>query len=160
MAEIAGVSIGSLYQYFPDKRALVDAIRERHLQDCLAVMVEARAAALPAAEFAARLVDGMIATHRLHPGLHRVLLDEAPSADTHRDPNSQFERDYLGHYAAAVSTYRNRPPSAADQVAALVLSDAIDGVIHNAARRNRLADPAVRNELLRLIGPYLTGTEH
>ena len=33
VAEVAGVSIGSLYQYFPDKLSLVDAIRSRHLEE-------------------------------------------------------------------------------------------------------------------------------
>ena len=36
VAERAGASIGSLYQYFPDKLSLVEAIRRRHLDDCLA----------------------------------------------------------------------------------------------------------------------------
>ena len=33
IAEVAGVSVGSLYQYFPSKEALVAAVIERHQQD-------------------------------------------------------------------------------------------------------------------------------
>ena len=33
VAEAAGASIGSLYQYFPDKLALIDAVRRRHFDD-------------------------------------------------------------------------------------------------------------------------------
>lgn len=36
VAEVAGVSIGSLYQYFPSKEALVAALVERMLEDDLA----------------------------------------------------------------------------------------------------------------------------
>jgi AcrR family transcriptional regulator len=155
VADLAGVSIGSLYQYFPDKRSLVDAIRHRHLDDCLAVMQKSQTAGLSPVQFVASLVRGMIAAHSIYPRLHRVLLDEAPSSDDYRNPNSKFEVEYLAYYAAAVSTYRKRRPNMADQTAALVISDAIDGVIHNAARRGALGDPAIQNELIRLVSLYL-----
>lgn len=41
VAAAAGVSIGSLYQYFPDKDALVEALLQRHAAELLAV-VDAR----------------------------------------------------------------------------------------------------------------------
>lgn len=150
VAELAGVSIGSLYQYFPDKLSLVDAIRHCHLDDSIAVMRNIRPDELSPAEFAAQLVQAVVAAHSVYPGLHRVLLDEAPSSEGYRNPNSEFELEYLSYYAKAVATYRKRQPNAADQVAARVLSDAIDGVIHNAARRGAVDDPAMQRELVRL----------
>src|SRR5258708_40228727 len=33
VAEVAGVSIGSLYQYFPSKEALIAAVIDRHTQE-------------------------------------------------------------------------------------------------------------------------------
>lgn len=106
-------------------------------------------------QFVANLVDAMIAAHSVYPGLHRVLLDEAPSSDDHRNPHSEFEVEYLAYYSKAVAIHRKRPPNSADQTAALIISDTIDGVIHNAARRGTLADPTVRKELVRLISLYL-----
>ena len=73
IAELAGVSIGSLYQYFPDKLSLVDAIRHRHLDDSMAVMRSVRADGLSPADFAAQLVHAVVTAHSMHPGLHRVL---------------------------------------------------------------------------------------
>src|ERR1051325_7945488 len=32
IAEVAGVSIGSVYQYFPDKRAIFLALHDRHVE--------------------------------------------------------------------------------------------------------------------------------
>ena len=151
IAELAGVSIGSLYQYFPDKLSLVDAIRHRHLDDSITVMRKVRADGLSPEEFAVQLVQAVVAAHSIYPGLHRVLLDEAPSSKEYRNPNSEFEIEYLSYYAKAVATQRKRQPNAADHVAGRVLSDAIDGVIHNAARRGAIDDPAMQKQLLRLI---------
>ncbi len=155
IAELAGVSIGSLCQYFPDKLSLVDAIRQRHLDDSIRVMRSVRADGLSPEKFAVQLVQAVVAAHSVYPGLHRVLLDEAPSSEEYRNPNSEFEIEYLSYYAKAVATYRERQPNAADHVAGRVLSDAIDGVIHNAARRGAIDDPAMQKELVRLITLYL-----
>jgi AcrR family transcriptional regulator len=102
VAAAAGVSIGSYYQYFPDKHSLIDAIRERHLAECLATVRAALDGDKPAKRFVEELVDGIIALHGVNPGLHRVLLDEAPSSQRYRDPDSAFEREYLGYFRAAV----------------------------------------------------------
>lgn len=155
IAELAGVSIGSLYQYFPDKLSLVDAIRHRHLDDSMAVMRSVRADGLSPADFAAQLVHAVVKAHSMYPGLHRALLDEAPSSEAYRDPHSEFEVEYLSYYAQAVATYRERRPTEADHVAGRVISDAIDGVIHNAARRGGIDDAAMQRELVRLVSLYL-----
>ncbi|MBY5637577.1 TetR/AcrR family transcriptional regulator [Rhizobium leguminosarum] len=157
VAELAGVSIGSLYQYFPDKLSLVNEIRHRHLNDSMAVMRKIRPHGVPPAKFATQLVKAVVAAHSLYPGLHRVLLDEAPSSEEYRNPNSAFEIEYLSYYAEAVATYQKRQPNPADHVAARVLSDAVDGVIHNAARRGAIDNQAMQRELARLITLYLEG---
>lgn len=156
VAAAAGVSIGSYYQYFPDKHALVAAIRGRHLEDCLAAVRRALDGAKPLDDFASDLVDGLIAVHREHPGLHRVLLDEVPSPEAFRDPDSAFERAYLGLFTAAARTFPNGS-SATPETVGTLLSDALDGVIHNAARRGRLGDGAVRDAAVRLVIRYLGG---
>ena len=69
IAEVAGVSIGSLYQYFPSKEALVAAVIDRHTQEISEVTRNAlvKAAARPievaAREFVSVAIDG----HRVIP---------------------------------------------------------------------------------------------
>ncbi len=41
IAEVAGVSVGSLYQYFPDKDALLTALHERHVETLTDAMLQA-----------------------------------------------------------------------------------------------------------------------
>lgn len=63
VAQAAGTSIGSLYQYFPNKLALIDAVRRRHFDDVLAVLHAAANLAMSRQGRIAALVDGMIAVH-------------------------------------------------------------------------------------------------
>jgi hypothetical protein len=48
-----------------------------------------------------------------------------------------------------------RGGGAADETVGLIISDAVDGVIHNAARRSQLGHPKIGNELIWMIGNYL-----
>src|SRR5690348_2503051 len=59
IAEAAGVSIGSLYQYFPSKEALVAALVERHIEEMTREIVVAmdEVAALPLAGGVRAVVD-------------------------------------------------------------------------------------------------------
>ena len=156
VAEAAGVSIGSLYQYFPDKLALVEAIRRRHFDHVLSVIREAAAEEKPLRQFARELVRGMIGAHSIHPTLHQVLLDEAPGDRGSRAAHASFQARYLEHYAAAVAQYRRRRKDT--ETMARVLSSAVEGVIHNAARRNMLDTPELQKQLVELISAYLSGS--
>src|SRR5262249_55804321 len=80
IAEVAGVSIGSLYQYFPGKEALVAAVIDRHSQDTMRVARRALAevAAQPIEAAVRTIVAAAIEAHRIDPQLHRVLADQIP----------------------------------------------------------------------------------
>ena len=155
VAETAGASIGSLYQYFPDKLSLVEAIRRQHFDQVLAVISDAAADEKPLRQFARELTRGMIAAHSIHPTLHQVLLDEAPGDRGSRAAHAAFQSRYLEHYAAAVAQYRRRTKDT--ETVARVLSSAVEGVIHNAARRGMLEAPELQKQLVELICASLSG---
>jgi AcrR family transcriptional regulator len=75
IAEVAGVSVGSLYQYFPNKAALVAALIDRH-QQALADEVERcvrEAAGRPLVEALAKLTSVAIAQQYRKPVLAAAL---------------------------------------------------------------------------------------
>lgn len=147
----AGVSIGSLYQCFADKHALIDAVRRQHLDDCLSA-VQKPAGGKSLKHCVEALVDDMIAVHAGNPGLHQVLLDEVLATESLRDPHSAFEKTYLGCHARAVAHYRGqKTASAADALAGTLVSDILDGAIHNAIRRGELASASLRAALVRIL---------
>ena len=152
VARIAGVSIGSLYQYFPNKLALAEAIREQHL----AAILQVRAGAATEEESLAlrveRLIEGIIAAHLINPSLHRVLLDEVPLSE--RSAHEDFEQQYAEFYRQFVVTTLRRD-SVRATVVAVVLASAVEGVVHDAARRDQLGSDDIKLELQRLIMAYL-----
>src|ERR1700753_1690017 len=78
VAAKAGVSIGSLYQYFPNKEALVSALIERHCQEMnSAILAElTNVATLPIAQGARRVIELTFSAHAIDPALHRVLTEQ------------------------------------------------------------------------------------
>ena len=77
---MAGVSIGSLYQYFPGKEALVTALVARHNREMLELLRGAMAtvATLRVGEAVRLLVAAMIEAHRIDPELHRIFDEQVP----------------------------------------------------------------------------------
>lgn len=82
IAEVAGVSVGSLYQYFPSKEALVAAVIDRHNDEIMKIVRAAfvEVADMPIEAAVHRLVTVAIESHHINPKLHRVLDEQIPRA--------------------------------------------------------------------------------
>jgi AcrR family transcriptional regulator len=80
IAEAAGHSIGSLYQYFPNKDAILAELVTAHAKAGIAAITRQLDAGLPdSLEDKLRLfVRTAMDNHRDDPALHRVLFEEAP----------------------------------------------------------------------------------
>ena len=80
VAERAGVSIGSLYQYFPHKDALLTALHERHVEQVLAAMQSALRAppGRPWRDQLRGIVAEVVRLHADRPRLQRILHVERP----------------------------------------------------------------------------------
>jgi len=82
IAERAGVSIGSLYQYFPNKDTILVALHAQHMDSASAVlkgmMEEALREKEPPEELLRRFVRQIIEMHASEPALHHVLLYQGP----------------------------------------------------------------------------------
>ena len=161
IAEKAGVSIGSLYQYFPSKEALVAAVMERHNQQLMQVVREAlpEIMALPIEPAVRKLVAVAIKGHRIDPRLHRVLAEQIPrtgrlaSTETFNRENYTLFRTYLEGHSDELRV--------ADlELAAFVCVTSIEALTHRAVldHSETFSDEAfaaLADEATRLVVGYL-----
>ena len=160
VAEAAGASVGSLYQYFPNKSALLAELMRRHAQDIMTRMLEAASnAAFGSLEETVRaMVTANIAGHLIDPPLHHVLSEEVPRLGE-LDWRSEFRRQGVGQVRAVLERHRDEIVVADLDLAAFLLANAVDSVVHVAAGEcgDRLADGTLADEICRMIVRYLTG---
>lgn len=163
VAAAAGVSIGSLYQYFPNKEALVSALIDRHMEEMnTAVLAElTRVAKLPVAEAVRCVVELTIRAHAIDPELHRVLTEQVPRVGKLarlREVDEISHRMVAGVLAARKNEVAIRDPD----LAAFILVSAIESVVHRAALLypQRLRDPRLVDETTLLVTRYLGVAAH
>ncbi len=95
IAEAAGVSIGSLYQYFPDKTAIFSALHQRHVEDVHRVIERALAERSRSLDqFTRTLVQGLADVHAAEPELHELVSRQVPEGPLgfRRALRATFER--------------------------------------------------------------------
>ena len=158
VATTAGVSIGSLYQYFPNKEALVGALIERHMEEMNALVLAelTRVARLPLAQAARAVIELTIRAHAIDPELHRVLTEQVPRVGRLaklRDFDELCHRMVAGLLTARRDEIAVRDPD----MAAFILVSTIEAVVHRAAllHPQRLRDPALIDETTLLVTRYL-----
>ncbi|MEU0130981.1 MULTISPECIES: TetR/AcrR family transcriptional regulator [unclassified Streptomyces] len=159
VADRAGVPIGSVYRFFPNKRALVDALAERNLE-LYAERVTGRLAGIPEREWRAAIdavLDEYLAMKRSVPGF--ALVDFGPPAPV-AGPLDEVNRLVAGRLAELLSGHlgRERDAAAADPVllrTVLVCVQAADALLQLAFRADPEGDPDLIAETRVLLRAYL-----
>ena len=158
VAEAAGVSIGSLYQYFPNKEALVAALIEHHVEKMNAAILSelARVARLPMVEAVRAVIELTIGAHAVEPELHRVLTEQVPRVGR---LTRLLELEQIGHrMVASVLAARKDELAIQDpDLTAYICCTAIEAIAHRSALLSpeRLKDPRLVDEAVALVTRYL-----
>ncbi|MBV8137081.1 MAG: TetR family transcriptional regulator [Deltaproteobacteria bacterium] len=161
IAEVAGVSIGSLYQYFPSKEALVAAVIDRHMQEVsqvtrnALVKVLARPIEVAAREFVSVAIDA----HRVNPKLHGVLAEQIPRVGRLENIEANIREGYA-LVRAYLEAHRDEIDVPDLDLAAFVLVTVVEALTHAAVLRRPdiLADDKARrfvDDVTRLVVGYL-----
>ncbi len=158
VAERAGVSIGTLYQYFQNKESLVAALIRHHIDE-IVVTVGAALSIRPDVsieDLLLALIRAGLAAHRVNPALHKVLAEEVPRAAypiEARDLSGRLQamiEAALQHKAPGIPAPRRR-------LVACIIECTIEALTHRAVVEapDWLESGLIEEETLALLCPYV-----
>lgn len=155
IAEVAGVSVGSVYQYFPDKRAIFLALHDRHAEE-MGRLIDATVVAhadAPLDALIRALVKALVDAHTPDPELYALLDTELP----HRSAGARSIQVRLrSALRLALGAHRDVSEGAFERTL-FVVSHLINALAHGVVldRPRRLSPAAAVEETVKAVMAYL-----
>ena len=156
IAEAAGVSVGSLYQYFPSKDAIAVELLRRYREGLLAKIGDALAKATPTT-FTTVIRDllwALLRAEDINPALHRVLIEHVLRTTARREMlgfEEKLEETLAGALKAANIAVAD--PELASFVLVRVVLSVVQSVVVD---RPRYKTKAMADELTHLVVAYVS----
>jgi AcrR family transcriptional regulator len=158
IATEAGVSVGSLYQYFPSKEALVAALAGRHMATMTALLRAklSEVAKEPMPVAVRTIIMAMFEAHAVDPKLHKVLIEEVPRVGRLENLRG-VEREVETLVAALLEARKRELRRTNVETMALLLVTVVEAATHAAvlAELEPAQSQAVADELTDLVLRYL-----
>ncbi len=160
IAERAGISIGTLYQYFSNKKEILTELGRRELKSVTAKMIATLSGAHPQSsdDQVRALIRVVFGAFGGRAKVHRVLLESALARGAHALPDEvpALIANLLSGPGVITPDGSHRRLSAAE---AFVLTQAFTGVVRAAIglRAKDLPRAQIEDALLRLVQGFLRG---
>jgi AcrR family transcriptional regulator len=153
VAEAAGVSIGSLYQYFPEKQAIFMALHDRHVDKVQHVLEETitHCSSASLEEFTRELVERLADVHAQDAELHEVVSVAVPGSA------SGFTKALQATFEQVISpTKQDRYTPAETERMRFVLPRMVETLVHGVAHQKQaLSRDCAKDEAIRTVVFYL-----
>lgn len=151
VAERAGTSVGTLYQYYPSKEALLVAVVEAKMAriDRALSTIFDRPANTPLREKVRVMITALIAEKRHRPRLNAELARQTPRLEQLRLIGRTLDRAH-GMVRALVEAHRDETDVKDADLAAWLVVHAVNGMIDGAllGAPKRLADPRLADAIV------------
>jgi AcrR family transcriptional regulator len=161
IAAAAGMSVGSLYQYFPNKDAILVELVHAHIAEgerrLAPVLQRAAATNITIEPLIRAVVTELVALHSENRRLHRVLFEESPRpASLLRELHAAETRIVeLATSFVLAANVRTSDPA----LTARISVTTIESLVHRMIATDTPIDTeAFSDEVVRLVSGYLTGT--
>jgi AcrR family transcriptional regulator len=153
IARKARTSIGSLYQFFPNKEAILHALADRYLSELKAVqnvMLDDEAAGLPLPALYDRIIGSLAEFHASHPGFQSLFFGSTTSAHL-AAAAEQLTQECVGRVDALMARREPHLDPARRRLCAVINVQVIRALLPLA----QSSDPASRDRLLAEIKTLL-----
>jgi AcrR family transcriptional regulator len=159
VADVAGISIGSLYQYFPNRDALITGVAQRYSDkmksELSEILIKTKSASLRAAITA--MVKGIAARNAINPALNHILNHELP-----RLGNMEWRDDIAARSLAIaeslLAAHRSELRSNINlKTAAFLIAKAVEAVMTSMgqAKKAKLNKEAIELSLIEMLLLFL-----
>lgn len=162
VAARAGVSVGTLYQYFPNKEALAVALLERHLAETRRRVNDWAGATLARPRDLRHAlqtyVEAMLEMHGGRPRLQHLLLEETPLPPRLNEAVERNEEEAARTVAGLLRTCPEAARSNLERAARLVVQS-VEALTHRFAAHPEqgLSREEFSEELVAMLEGYLRG---
>jgi len=160
IAERAGVSIGSLYQYFPNKEAILVTLAKRHVEIAgnmlLRLMTGLSLPETDLTELLRLFIRSTLELHTVNPRFHYVILSEAVWSAEAMEEVHELEDRFIDQLALELDTHRQVSVKNSRQ-AAYILVHTIKNLAHEFVIHppEGMSENAFVEEMVELVGGYL-----
>ncbi len=158
IAAHARVSIGSLYQYYPSKDAILLELLTRHLSaDPVLTLLDSTDPQGDLETFVRAMVHGMISNHQQDPHLLRLMIEQAPQAADLLEQVATVEQQMVQRLEAILREHPQVRVADLETAARLVVATVELTVHYLIAAPNSMDADRLENEMVAMLTGYLRG---
>jgi AcrR family transcriptional regulator len=155
IATAAGLSVGSLYQYFPNKDAILLVLARSHLDETAAAAEAALAETRPVQVWLPDLARAVVGQHLENPRLHQVLFEEAPRPPELAARFREVEAEAVARVAALLRADTGLTVVDPEQCARFVFA-AVESLTHRFMGRSpQIETDELIGNIVSMVGKYL-----